>query len=193
MPVRLRPCGEFPRRAPGGHAAVPRPWRRSGGALLIAALAAAAAPGARAQDRVRRVVVPEAFTVIPRNDLAFGTLTRGFVTSISPHDQHHAAVFELRGPPDTPVRVEIMLPSGLAAPAGPMIPLLFGPGDGFMTVSDAWPPSGMVFNPRAPIIAQIGAGGRLYLRIGGTATPDRLQPGGSYRGEIFLTMYNLGS
>lgn len=163
-------------------------------ALLLAAALAPLASELGAQTRVPRVVVPEPLSVIPRNDLTFGTLLRGFAAHVSPLDQHRAAVFELRGPADTPVRVEIALPPALIAQAGTTeIPLSFGAADGFADLTGTWPPMGTLFNPRAPYIGTLGPNGRIFLRIGGTATPRQQQPNGIYSGAIYLTMFNLGS
>lgn len=132
--------------------------------------------------------------MIPRNDLTFGTLLRGFAAYVSPLDQHRAAVFELRGPADTPIRVEISLPPFLhRVNGGTEIPLSFGVSDGFVDMSGTWPPTGMTFNPGAPVVTTLGPNGRIFLRIGGTATPRPQQPHGIYTHVIHLTMFNLGS
>ena len=54
------------------------------------------------------------------------------------------------------------------------------------------PPRGLVFDPHAPVIGALGPNGDLYLRLGGTVMPARTQPGGDYRGTIFMTVYDLG-
>jgi hypothetical protein len=164
-------------------------------AVLLAALAPApsAAFAQGRGGRGSRAAVPEPLTVIARNDLTFGALERGFRASISAHDQYRAAFFEIRGPADTPLRIELVLPANLQSPEGGLVPLTFGAADGYADVSGTWPPAGQTFNPNLPLIASLGPGGRLFLRIGATAVPQRLQPGGTYRASIFVNLYNLSS
>lgn len=162
--------------------------------LAVALPCAPVSPASAQSSRVPRVLVPEPLSVIPRNDLTFGTLLRGFAAYVSPLDQHRAAVFELRGPADTPVRVEIRLPAFLyRVNGGTEIPLSFGISDGFVDMSGTWPPTGMTFNPGAPVVTTLGPNGRIFLRLGGTATPRPQQPHGIYTHIIHLTMFNLGS
>lgn len=179
-----------------------RPCGRHGGVRATARLltcfvlaAVAAMPGRVSAQTVRgrRVVAPEALTVLSRRDLTFGTLERGFSATVSALDDTHAAIFEIQGPADTPVRIELVLPAALESAEGGRVTLLFGPGDGFAGVSNAHPPAGTMFNPRAPLVAMIGPTGRLYVRVGGTARPERLQTGGTYRAAIHVSLYNLGS
>ena len=158
-------------------------------ALLVAG---AAALPALAAAQSHHVVIPVGFSVVARSDLTFGNLVRGMSSTISAHDDYHAALFEVTGPANTPVRIELVLPSALVADAGPGIPLSFGAGDGFADAGTGLA-RGTTFNPRLPLILPLGTDGRLFLHVGATAHPDRLQAPGAYRAPIFVNLYNLGS
>jgi hypothetical protein len=127
------------------------------------------------------------------NELDFGTIFPGIPSSVSAFDGHHAGSFQVRGPEGASVRVEFVLPSALAAEGGARLPVVFGSRDGYADFSGDRERHGVHFDPHAPVIGTLGEGGRLYLRLGGTARPSPAQPGGCYRATIFLTVYDLGS
>lgn len=194
MPALVSAPRRFPQARPGRHSGA-RTIARLATALVVI-LAVATPPGdSVAQSRAPRygVIGPDVLTVTSLRDLTFGTLERGFSSTVSALDVSHAALFEIQGPAETPVRIELVLPVALESAEGARVLLVFGPSDGFASVSSAHPPAGAAFNPRAPLVATLGPDGRLHLRIGGTARPDRLQAGGTYRAAIFVSLYNLGS
>jgi hypothetical protein len=167
-----------------------------GGSFVVALLAACAALGMgvaplRAQSRVVPVVPP--LLALALNELSFGTVFPGVPVSVSAADARHAGLFQVQGPPGASVRVELVLPSALAADDGARLPLLFGPRDGFADFNGALGPLGVSFDPHAPVIGSLGDAGRLFLRIGGTALPARVQSGGTYRATIYLTVFDLGT
>ena len=127
------------------------------------------------------------------NELNFGTVFPGIPSSVSPSDPRSAGLFEVQGPPGACVRVELILPAALAAGGGALLPVAFGPRDGYADFSRGHPPRGQIFDPHAPVIGALGPNGRLFLRLGGKALPARSQPGGDYRGTIYLTVYDLGT
>jgi hypothetical protein len=168
-----------------------------GGRLAIALLAASAtaswgASPLRAQARTQ-VVVPRPLLALALNELSFGAVFPGIPTSVSVHDPRRAGLFQIQGPADAAVRVELVLPSALTAEHGALLPVHFGPGDGFADFSRGRPPRGLRFDPHAPVVGSLGPNGSLYLRIGGTALPGRPQAGGEYRATIFMTVYDLGT
>jgi hypothetical protein len=127
------------------------------------------------------------------SDLTFGTVLPGIPASIGIFDHRHAALFQVEGPADAAVRIELVLPSALAGVGGALLPIAFGPGDGFADFSRGQPPRGAVFDPNAPLISSLGPNGRLWVRLGGTVLPGRPQAGGWYSGTIYVTVYDLGS
>jgi hypothetical protein len=142
------------------------------GAWLTAALLALLAPPAAAQRF--------ALTVLPVQELRFGTLTRGVGTVVSPLDAARRATVEVVGAGS--VTVSFGLPAGMTA-GSRTLPLRFGPGDGRIT----FPKSGKVieFDPGAPVSFHIPPGlGGAYLHLGGTAQPGAGQPPGAYTATI---------
>jgi len=167
-----------------------------GGSFVVTLLAACAAlplgvAPLRAQSRVVPVVPP--LLALSLNELNFGTVFPGIPVSVSAADAHNAGLFQVQGPAGASVRVELVLPAALTADGGARLPLLFGPRDGFADFSGTLGSQGLSFDPHAPVIGSLGASGRLFLRIGGTALPARPQTGGAYRGTIYLTVFDLGT
>ena len=168
-----------------------------GSKLAIAMLAASTtvlgcASPLRAQARPA-LKVPKPLLALALNDLTFGTVLPGIASSVPVHDPRHAGLFQIEGQADGSVRVEFVLPAALAADGGALLPISFGPGDGFADFSRGRPPRGLFFDPHAPVTGTLGPNGRLFVRMGGTVLPAPLQPGGAYRATIFLTVYDLGS
>jgi len=173
-----------------------------GGKLAIALLAVSmttpwCASALRAQALTQgcagRCPVVPPLLVLALNELSFGTVFPGIPSSVSVHDPRKAGLFQIQGPAGACVRVELILPSALAAAHGALLPVRFGPGDGFADFSRGRPPRGLLFDPHTPVIGGLGPNGRLYVRIGGTVLPGLPQAGGVYRATIFLTVYDLGS
>ena len=168
-----------------------------GGKLAIALLAVSTtapwcASPLRAQARTA-IVVPRPLLALALNELSFGAVFAGIPSSVPVHDPRSAGLFQIQGPVDAAVRVELALPSALTTDHGALLPISFGPGDGFADFSRGRPPRGLVFDPHTPVIGSLGPNGSLYVRIGGTVLPGRPQAGGEYRATIFLTVYDLGT
>jgi hypothetical protein len=164
--------------------------------LAIAMLAASAllppctAPlGAQAAS----AVPPPPLLVLALNDLSFGTVLPGVPATVRVNDAQHAGLFEIRGPAGASVRIELVMPAFLSNDAGSVVPLSFGPGDGFVSFGRGDRPRGLFFDPHLPVIGALGPDGHLFVRIGGTALPGRPQAGGNYFGTIFMTVFDLGS
>jgi len=158
---------------------------------VVASFLAAPWSAASLVAQARSVVVPP-LLALSLNGLDFGTLLRGVPASVGALDARRAGLFEIQGPPGTSVRVELALPAAMSASGGALLPLSFGPRDGYADLSRGWPPQGSAFDPHAPVIGSLGSDGRLYLRLGGTALPERSQAGGDYRATVFMTVYDLG-
>lgn len=161
--------------------------------LTALALAPAFASSLQAQRRPVPVLVVPPLTALAINDLSFGTVLPGIPVSVSTSDPRHAGQFEVRGPADASIRIEFTLPAGLASGGGALLPVAFGPGDGFADCSHDTPPRTFAFDPHLPLIATIGSSGMFFLRVGGTVTPSPIQSGGVYGATIAITVYNLGS
>jgi len=157
--------------------------------LAASALAPAWASPLKAQRRPMPVMVVPPLTALAINDLRFGTVLPGVPTTVSVNDPHHAGQFEITGPANASVRVDLVLPAAMESEGGALMPISFGHADGLATFGC----HSLQFDPHAPVIASLGSDGHLFIRLGGTAQPTLTQAGGSYSATISLTVYNLGS
>jgi len=129
---------------------------------------------------------------VSRQMLNFGTMFSGTSTKVSRLDALRAGQFELRGAKGSEVRIDLGLPAALNGPAGAKVPLTFGPGDGGYTL-DGTIGTAVPFDPRHALISTLSSTGRLYIFLGGTATPAAKQPAGSYAGTVTLTIAYTGT
>ncbi|HEX3235887.1 MAG TPA: hypothetical protein VHR41_16960 [Gemmatimonadales bacterium] len=154
---------------------------------LLTQLALPAAAGAQGQGNGGR-----ALNALNRQMLDFGTLFAGTPTRVSRLDALRAGQFELRGAKGSEVRVDLGLPSALTGPRGAKVPLGFGPGDAGYT-RDGTIATAAPFDPRSALITTLSGNGRLYLFLGGTASPAARQTAGTYAGTITLTIAYTGT
>jgi hypothetical protein len=145
-----------------------------------------------AQSDASTFIVPRPLVAIARRDLSFGTVLPGIPATVQTTDVRCSGLFEINGSKHEAVRVELLLPSALESAAGQELPIAFGPGDGD-AATDRGRFHGVPFDPRQPLIATLGASGKLFVRLGGTALPLRTQADGTYRAAIILSIFDLGS
>jgi len=131
-------------------------------------------------------------SALSRQTLNFGTMFSGTPTKVSRLDALRAGQFELRGAKGAEVRIDLGLPTALNGPSGAKVPLTFGPSDGGYTL-DGTIGTAAPFDPRHALISTLSNNGRLYLFLGGTATPAAKQPAGSYAGTVTLTIAYTGT
>ncbi|HEX2637470.1 MAG TPA: DUF4402 domain-containing protein [Gemmatimonadales bacterium] len=131
-------------------------------------------------------------SALSRQMLDFGTLFSGTPASVSRFDALHAGQFELRGAKGTEVRVDLGLPPVMTAAGGAKLPLKFTAGDGGYA-RDGIIATASPFDPRAPLVTTLSENGRLYLFLGGTATPAAKQSAGTYAGTVTVTIAYTGS
>ena len=136
--------------------------------------------------------VPRPLVVVARRDLRFGTVIRGMPSPVLTSDVRHSGLFEINGARHESVRIEFLLPTSLTSVDGHELLIAFGPGDG-AAATDMGRFHGVPFDPRQPLIATLGANGKLYIRLGGTALANHGQAAGTYRATIFLSVFDLGS
>lgn len=131
---------------------------------------------------------------IALDDLEFNNVLLGIPKAVNPHDPLYSALFEIQGLINGAFRAELSLPGGLQlVGGGAVLPISFGPADGYADYTRGSSPTGVTFNPSAPLISTLGPGGRIYVRLGGTVFPARTQDAGAYRATIVLTVFDLGS
>ena len=127
-----------------------------------------------------------------RQMLDFGTLFAGTATQVSRFDALRAGQFELRGAKNSEVRVDLGLPSALTGPGSAKVPLTFGAADGGYA-RDGAIATAAPFDPRTALITTLSTNGRLYIFLGGKATPATRQPAGTYAGTVTLTIAYTGT
>jgi hypothetical protein len=151
------------------------PGRRGAKGWLMAAALVALATQAPCPASAQSTV-----SVLPVQELRFGTLMPGARSVVSPLDGQRRATLELVGAGHVTLVFE--LPEGLTA-GDARLPLRFGPGDGRIT----FPRSNRVieFDPTVPISFNIPpefGGATVY--VGGAAEPAPGQAPGSYGGAV---------
>jgi hypothetical protein len=150
------------------------------GHLLVAPLAGAQGNGGRP------------LSALSRQTLDFGTLFSGTPTRVSRFDALRAGQFELRGVKNSEVRVDLGLPSALNGPSGAKVPLQFAAGDGGYA-RDGAIATAAPFDPRTALVTTLSTNGRLYLFLGGTASPAARQAAGTYAGTVTVTIAYTGT
>jgi hypothetical protein len=158
-------------------------------ALVFACLAASCLPGAPgwAQGNGGRPL-----SALSRQMLDFGTLFSGTATRVSRLDALRAGQFELRGFKNAEVRVDLGLPAALTGPKGAKVPLQFTAGDGGYA-RDGVIGTAAPFDPRSALVTTLSDNGRLYLFLGGTASPATRQSAGAYAGTVTVTIAYTGT
>ncbi len=129
-------------------------------------------------------------TLRPRFDLRFGDMPRGTVTSIPPNNFGSAARFEIRGARGTVLDLDFTLPIEMTSVGGDAVPLSFDVSDGLILGAEGsfW----SSFDPTATTRVTIGWFGRLWIFLGGDASPRTNQTSGSYSSTITLTVTGTG-
>jgi hypothetical protein len=125
-----------------------------------------------------------------RQDLDFGAMIAGVPTSVSRLSAAAAGQFELRGVRNTPVVIQLTLPTVMTGPG--TVPLEFGPNDGghgpTATITASQP-----FDPTQSLTVVLAGNGRYFVFLGGTARPSSQTPAGTYGAVVSLTMTYVGN
>lgn len=171
--------------------------RRCGAGVVLAGIALLsggriAVSSLHAQTPAPLVKPATPLMAIAHRDLTFGTVLPGVPTSVPSLHPRFSGLFEVRGHAGSSIRVEFLLPGALVSGAGSLLPVAFGPGDGFADFSRGRPPRGVVFDPGMPLLGDLGPNGRLFLHLGGTVLPSPTQAGGEYVATISITVFDLG-
>ncbi len=144
-------------------------------------------------QRPRRVPIAEPLRAVSIQPLEYGELLPGIARRIPYTDPGRAGIFEIRGPNGASIRADLVLPAALIGVAsGTTLPVSWQGGDGIATASRGVF-SGLIFDPRNPVITSLSPTGHLFLHLGGTATPHLPQNTDLYRATITLIIADLGS
>ena len=133
-----------------------------------------------------------ALTATGTQDLNFGTIFAGVPGQVLRTDAANAGRFDLRGHPRSEVSVTFTLPAALTASGGRTIPLVFSPNDGGRNNQNN-ATTATAFDPRVPLITDLGTPGRLFIYLGGRVTPSPTVTAGTYQATITLTSAYTGN
>lgn len=144
-------------------------------------------------QRPRRVPIVEPLRAVSVQPLEYGELLPGIARRIPYTDPGRAGIFEIRGPNGASIRADLVLPTALiGVTTSQSLPVSWQNGDGIATASRGVF-SGLIFDPRNPVVTSLSATGHLFLHLGGTATPNLPQNTDLYRATITLIVADLGS
>lgn len=125
--------------------------------------------------------------ILIRQPIAFDFTEPGRASVVRPRDAARAGQWELRGTPGALVRLEFTLPAQMISPDGPAIAITFGPEDAAIGVVPS-AAAALPMDPRAARTMPLGAAdGRLFVFIGGTASPSLGARPSRYDAAILLT------
>lgn len=162
--------------------------------IVIAPLLLAAGPAtavAGAQTKFGEPGAARPFMAMAHRDLQFGEVLPGIPGAVASSDPRFAGLFEIQGGAGGPVRIEFLLPPALHSSFGSDLPIAFQQGDGQADHSRGRF-QGVFFDPRTPLVADLGPNGKLWVRLGGTVFPTRDQAGGVYAATVAITVFDLG-
>jgi len=130
-------------------------------------------------------------SVDPVQGLSFGQVLPSVPEVVTPTDAARRAEVEIRGARS--FTLELVLPANMVSASGALLPLSFAPADATITwLGHNRPPK--AFDPGTPQdfrIPKRASGAAIHL--GGTATPDPLQPPGSYSATLVIIISNAGN
>jgi hypothetical protein len=131
-------------------------------------------------------------TVTGDQGLQFGIVLPGLPSPVSPTDVANAGRFQIRGDRNAEVVIQFNLPTEMVAPGGAVLPMAFGVADGSWSARPSIQHA-QAFDPNIPLVARLGNGGRLYVRLGGTAQPLSSQAQGEYSATIAAIVAYTGN
>jgi hypothetical protein len=126
--------------------------------------------------------------VIQERDLEFGMLTPGLQTTVAPTDLVRSAQLRIEGRGS--YQVSFQLPAALTAPGGAQIPLMFGAGDGRVTIRQKI----TTFDPNEVVTFRVNPAEReAQINLGGRAQPAPGQRAGVYTATIVMMVVQTGT
>lgn len=130
-------------------------------------------------------------TVVPVQNLTFGQVLPAVPEVVAPTDAARSATLEIRGA--RRFTLDLVLPTDLVSVAGDVLPLTFGATDATLSwIGFNRPPK--AFDPATPQDVSLPrrAGGAV-VNLGGTASPDPLQPPGDYTATVIVIVSNASN
>lgn len=159
--------------------------------LLLVATKAAAQTGSAQFSASAFVQGP--LSVVPVQDLDFGTVIPGVNTTIGPRSPN-AGVWEVTGTPGAYVAISFTLPTlldNIQAAPGVTMPITFGNNSARWRRRNPALGGGQHFDPSVGATGRLGgkARPRMYVYIGGTVSPGVTQLPGLYQGTVIISLF----
>lgn len=128
-------------------------------------------------------------TVVPLQQLTFGTLVPGVAEVVTVNDVARRAMTALSG--TSAVDVTFLLPAALESPDGESIPLRFGTSDGGLMSSAVSPV--IPIDPHESRRVVLAPDHATHLILGGVALPARGQRPGHYSARVIILISQPGT
>lgn len=166
------------------------------GLLLI--LAIVCTGGVAAQERASiqaLATVVSSLSINGTNDLQFGTVTPGVSKAVDKSSVGFAGEWSVTGASNAEISMDFTLPTQLSTSNSlGLLDISFRPTDASYSngLGSQSSPTG-VLNPNGPSAQRVGAGGQMFIWIGGVVYPRISQTGGDYSAEIMLTVAYTGN
>lgn len=126
--------------------------------------------------------------VMAERDLDFGMLTPGAPAVVAPGDLMRSAQLRIEGRGS--YQTSFQLPASLTAPGGAQIPLVFGAGDGMVSIRHRV----TIFDPNTTVGFRVNpADQEAVINLGGRAQPAAGQPAGVYSATIVVMIVQTGT
>ncbi len=165
---------------------------------VVLFVAVVAASGVSAQERASiqaLATVVSSLSINGTNDLQFGTVTPGVSKAVDKSSIGFAGEWAVTGTSNSEISIDFTLPTQLrTSDSLGLLDISFGATDASWSngVGTQSTPTG-VLNPNGPGVQRIGAGGQMFVWIGGVVYPRIAQTGGDYSAEIMLTVAYTGN
>lgn len=167
-------------------------------AAVVLLLAVFMVPSAMSQEIgiiQATATVISSLSILGSNNLVFGSVTPGINKIVPRTSAGFAGEWSITGTSLSELSLTFTLPTVLDhSSVAATMPISFNSTDAALsdgTGSQSTPNS--VFDPNGPSVFRLGAGGLMFVWIGGTVQPSVAQSGGDYASNVTLTIAYTGN
>lgn len=165
-----------------------RTWKKALGVALMGVSVAAARAEAQSGNIQALATVLAPITITAGANLDFGNVTPGVAKTVLLTDATSGR-FDATGEASANVQISFTLPVDLVGPAN--LPIGSWTGCWNNTASSSGAGCTAIANMAGNTAASFGAGGALWVFVGGTVTPAAGQAAGSYSANVTMTLSYL--
>ncbi|MEE8148890.1 MAG: hypothetical protein V3T75_00430 [candidate division Zixibacteria bacterium] len=163
--------------------------------LLLAVFMVPSAMGQEIGIIQATATVISSLSILGSNNLVFGSVTPGINKIVPRTSAGFAGEWSITGTSLSELSLTFTLPTVLDhSSVAATMPISFNSTDAALsdgTGSQSTPNA--VFDPNGPSVFRLGAGGLLFVWIGGTVQPSVAQSGGDYASNVTLTIAYTGN